>query len=125
MNRPKKRKDHQPPLAISKKGMRFHHIGIPTTEQKPDEKYLEQYKFYVSGFDTSEFGIEWMRFEKDSPVNEIIQKVPHIAFEVDDLDIAIKGKQLIGKIETPSKGVRTAMTIENGAPVEFIEFSKE
>jgi len=125
MKRVNKRKDHEPPFAISKMGMRFHHIGIPTTEHKPNEKYLEQYKFYVSGFDTSEFGIEWMRFEKDSPVAEIIQKIPHIAFEVDDLDIAIKGKQLIGKIETPSKGVRTAMIIENDAPVEFIEFHKE
>ncbi|HRN27122.1 MAG: hypothetical protein IT276_01190 [Ignavibacteriaceae bacterium] len=101
MDKPIKRKDHEPPFAISKKGMRFHHIGIPITEHMPNEKYLEQYKFYVSGFDTSEFGIEWMRFEKDSPVDEIIQKVPHIAFEVDDLDNAIKGKQLIGKILTP------------------------
>jgi hypothetical protein len=125
MNKPIKRKDNEPPFAISKKGMRFHHIGIPTTEQKPDEKYLEQYKFYVSGFDTSEFGIEWMRFEKDSLVSELIQKVPHIAFEVDDLDIAIKGKKLIGKVEIPSKGARTAMILENGAPVEFIEFNKE
>lgn len=120
-----KRKDHEPPYVISKKGMRFHHIGIPTSEQKPNEKHLERYKFYVSGFDTSEFGIEWMRFEKDSPISEIIQKVPHIAFEVDDLNAAIKGKQLIGEMETPSKGVRTAMIIENGAPIEFIEFSKE
>ena len=98
MNKPIKRKDNEPPFAISKKGMRFHHIGIPTTEPKPDEKYLEQYKFYVSGFDTSDFGIEWMRFEKDSPISEIIQKVPHIAFEVDNLDTAIKGKLLIGKV---------------------------
>ena len=120
-----KRKDNEPPVAISKMGMRFHHIGIPTTEKKPDEKYLEQYKFYVSGFDTSEYGIEWMRFEKDSPVAEIIKKVPHIAFEVDDLIAAIKGKQLIGKIETPSKGARTAMIIENGAPIEFLEFVKD
>ena len=125
MNTAIKRKDHEPPFAISKMGMRFHHIGIPTTEQKPNEKYLEQYKFYVSGFDTSEFGIEWMRFEKDSPISEIIQKVPHIAFEVADLDTVIKGKQLIGEIATPSKGVRVAMIIENGAPVEFIEFHKE
>ena len=125
MYNPIKRKDYEPPYAISKMGMRFHHIGIPTTEHKPNEIYLEQYKFYVSGFDTSEFGIEWMRFEKDSPIAEIIQKVPHIAFEVDDLDSAIKGKQLIGKIETLSKGVRTAMIIENGAPIEFIEFSEE
>ena len=118
----KKRQDNEPPFAISKKGMRFHHIGIPTNEKKPNEKYLEQYKFYVSGFDTSEFGIEWMRFEEDSPISEIIQKIPHIAFEVDDLESAIEGKQILGKIESPSKGVRTAMIIENGAPVEFIEF---
>ena len=125
MNKVINRKDNEPPFAMSKMGMRFHHIGIPTTEKKSNEKYLEQYKFYVSGFDTSEFGIEWMRFEKDSPIAEIIQKVPHTAFEVDDLNAAIKGKQLIGEIANPSKGVRTAMIIENGAPIEFIEFHKE
>ena len=119
------RKDNEPPFAISKKGMRFHHIGIPTTEHKPEEKYLEQYKFYISGFDTSEFGIEWMRFKKDSPVSEIIQKVPHIAFEVDDLDAVIVDRKLIGEITSPSNGVRTVMILENGAPVEFIEFSKD
>ena len=117
-----KRKDNEPPLAISKKGMRFHHIGIPTSERKPNEKYLEQYKFYVSGFDTSEFGIEWMRFEKGSPISEIIQKIPHIAFEVDNLDLAIQGKQMIGGVSSPSKGVKVAMIIENGAPVELLEF---
>ena len=124
-NSPEKRKDNEPPPAISKKGMRFHHLGIPTNEPKPDEKYLEQYKFYVSGFDTSEFGIEWMRFEEGSPVSEIIQKVPHIAFEVDDLNKAIEGKQLIGEVCSPSKGVKTAMILENGAPVEFLEFEKD
>ena len=118
------RKDNEPPLAISKKGMRFHHIGIPTKEKKPNEKYLKEYKFYVSGFNTSEYGIEWMRFEDDSPVAEIIQKIPHIAFEVDDIEDAVEGKELIGKISSPSKGVRTAMIIENGAPVEFLEIKK-
>ena len=121
----KKRKDNEPPFAISKMGMRFHHIGIPTNEPKPNEKYLEQYKFYVSGFDTSDFGVEWMRFEKDSSVSGIIQKIPHIAFEVDDLDSAIKGKKLIGEISYPSEGVRVAMIMENGAPIEFLEFDKD
>jgi len=120
-----KRKDNEPPFAISKKGMRFHHIGIPTNEEKPDEKYLEQYKLYVSGFDISEFGIEWMRFEKGSPISELIQKVPHIAFEVDNLETAIRGRQLIGEISSPSKGVKVAMILENGAPVEFLEFEKD
>lgn len=119
----KKRKDDQLPLATSEKGMRFHHIGIPTNEVKPNEKYIEKYKFYVSGFDTSEFGIEWMRFEKDSPVEKIIQQIPHIAFEVDDLDKALAGRKLIGEISSPSKGVRVAMIMDDGAPIELIEFN--
>lgn len=122
--RKRKRKDNEPPTAISREGMKFHHVGIPTDKIMPDETYLEKYKFYVSGFETSEYGIEWMRFEKESPVAEIIKKVPHIAFEVDDLDSAVRGKVLIGKIESPSAGVRVAMILENGAPVEFLEFVK-
>lgn len=118
------RKDNELPFAVSQKGMRFHHIGIPTKEKKPNEKYIEQHKFYVSGFDTSEYGIEWMRFENDSPVDDIIKQVPHIAFEVNNLDEAVIGKEMIGDITSPSKGVRVAMVIENGAPVEFIEFNK-
>ena len=120
-----KRKDNEQPFAITKSGMRFHHLGIPTNEIKSNEKYLEQYKFYVSGFNTSEYGIEWMRFEKDSPISEIIKKIPHIAFEVDDLESAIKGKEILGEISSPSEGVRTAMIIENGAPVEFLEFIRK
>ncbi len=119
-----KRKDNEPPFAISKNGMRFHHLGIPTSEVKPNEIYIEQYKFFVSGFKSSEFGVEWMRFESDSPVSEIIQKIPHLAFEVDDLDEAIKRKTLIGEISSPSEGVRVAMIVENGAPIELIEFNK-
>jgi hypothetical protein len=120
-----KRKDNEPPFAVSKAGMRYHHIGIPAKEKKPNEKYLSKYKFYTSGFETSEYGIEWMRFEEDSPVSDLIKTIPHIAFEVDDLDHVIKGKKLIGEITSPSKGVRTAMIKEHGVPVEFIEFNKK
>ena len=119
-----KRKDQEQPFAISKKGMRYHHIGIPTDEPKPNEKYVKELKFYVSGFDTSEYGIEWMRFEKDSPVSDIIKKIPHIAFEVDNLDLVIEGKELLGEVSSPSKGIRVAMIKENGVPVEFLEFNK-
>lgn len=120
-----KRKDHEQPSAISEKGMRYHHIGIPTEQPKPNEKYLEEYKFYVSGFESSEFGIEWMRFEKDTPISDLIKTIPHIAFEVDDLAEAIKGKELLGDVSSPTKGVRVAMIVENGVPVEFLEFDKK
>lgn len=119
-----KRKDNELPYAVSEKGMRFHHIGIPTAQIKPGERYIDKYKFYVSGFETSEYGIEWMRFDEDSPVSEIIRTTPHIAFQVDNLDSAVYGKKLIGEITSPSEGVRVAMIIENGAPVEFLEFNE-
>lgn len=91
----------------------------------PDETYLAQYRFYVSGFSTSPFGIEWMRFEKESPVSELIQNVPHIAFEVKDIDHEIAAHNL--KVLTPpnshTEGIRVAMIEHNGAPIELIEFA--
>ena len=118
------REDHEPPPALAENGWRYHHLGIPTNSRHPGEVYLEQFKFYVSGFSSSPYGIEWMRFEPDSPVHELIKTVPHVAFEVDDLDAAIVGKQLLAPPSSPSEGVRAAMFIHNGAPVELIEFRK-
>ena len=117
------RQDHEPP-AVTKQGWRYHHIGIPTEIQRPGERYLEEYKMYVCGFETSPYGIEWMRFEEGSPISELVRTVPHIAFEVDDLEKAIEDKELLGEISSPSDGVKVAMIIDNGAPVELMEFEK-
>ena len=119
------RRDHEPPAAIAQYGWRFHHVGIPTDTPQPGEQYLENLKMYVSGFETSPYGVEWMRFEHDCPVSDLVRTVPHVAFEVDDLDAALKEKQLIGEIASPSEGVRVAMIVDNGAPVELLEFSRK
>ena len=118
------RKDHEQPAIITKYGWRFHHIGIPTDKPRPSEQYLENLKMYVSGFQTSPYGIEWMRFEQDSHISKLIKTVPHVAFEVNDLDAALEGKQLIGDVTYPSEGVKVAMIVDNGAPIELLEFSK-
>ncbi|RQV92703.1 MAG: hypothetical protein EH224_14690 [Calditrichaeota bacterium] len=110
---------------MSELGWKYHHLGIPTETSIPGERYLEEYGMYVSGFESSPYGIEWMRFEEGSPLSEIIQTLPHIAFEVDDLDREIKGKELIGEITSPMEGVRSAMIKENGAPIELIEFKRK
>ena len=118
------REDHEQPAVVAKCGWRYHHIGIPTDTSRPGEIYIGKYKMYVSGFETSPYGIEWMRFEQDSPVSKLVRTVPHVAFEVDNLEAALEGKELIGEISSPSDGVRVAMIIDNGAPVEVPEFSK-
>jgi hypothetical protein len=118
------RLDHEFPEATEQWGWKYHHIGIPTKFKMPNERYLPQFKFYISGFGTSPFGVEWMRFEKDSQVHKLIQTVPHIAFEVDDLDFELqnRGFKVIAEPNPPSQGVRAAMIEHNGAPIELIEF---
>ncbi|MBN1872711.1 MAG: hypothetical protein JXA33_00650 [Anaerolineae bacterium] len=116
------RHDDEPPAVIAKLGWRYHHLGIPTTVPRQDEKYIAQFKMYVSGFSSSPYGIEWMRFEPECPLPEIIQTVPHVAFEVDDLEAALQGQDVIFPPGVPSEGVRAAMIVHNGAPVELITF---
>jgi hypothetical protein len=104
-----------------KKYRKYHHLGIPTAVPRQGEAYLEKFKVYVSGYETSPYGIEWMRFEPGSPLPELVQTVPHVAFEVDDLAAAIKGKEILIEPNSPSAGVMVAFIVHNGAPIEFLQ----
>ncbi len=120
------RKEMEPPLSIEEWGWKYHHLGIPTNEVLPNERYLPQFKFSVSGFSTSPFGIEWMRFDKDCKMHQLIQSVPHLAFVVHDLDYELenRGFKVIVEPNPPSEGIRVAMIEHNGAPIELMEFEK-
>ena len=121
----KKRQDHEPPEAIARRGWRYHHLGIPTTTPHPNEVHIPHLKIHVAGFDTSPFGIEWMRFDPDCEISELIRTVPHIAFEVDDLDAALAALGITTEITSPSDGVRVAMIVDDGAPVELLEIRRK
>jgi hypothetical protein len=118
------RRDDAPPVAAQRWGWRYHHTGIPTLERKAGERYLPQFKMYVSGFAESPYGVEFMRFEAGSPLPELIRTVPHVAFEVDNIDEALVGKEVLFQVTSPSPGIRSAMIIDNGSPIELIEFSR-
>ena len=77
---------------------------------------------HVAGFETSPYGIEWIRFEPHCPVPELVRSVPHIAFAVDDLDEALKGREILIAPNEPSAGVRVAFILDDGAPVELLQF---
>ncbi len=109
----------------NRKRYEYHHLGIPTNEVKPNERYLDGHHTYVSGYEESAYGIEWMRFEEGCTLPEVVQRVPHVAFRVDDVEKEIEGKEVIIPPNSPSKGVKVAFIIENGAPVEFIEIDEE
>lgn len=122
----KPRLEHELPLSTVKWGWKYHHLGIPTQSIMPGEIYVSKFRFFVSGFSTSPFGIEWMRYEPDSPIDILIQKVPHLAFEVTDLDWELRNRNLkiLTKPNNPANGIRVAMIEHNGAPIELIEFEK-
>ncbi|MFC2164382.1 VOC family protein [Acidobacteriota bacterium] len=103
---------------------RYHHLGIPTTTTREGETYLKDLKVSVSGFDDSLYGVEWMRFDPDSPLPDLVKTVPHVAFEVDDIAAEIEGKEILIEPNTPSKGATVAFIVDNGAPIEFIQFEK-
>jgi hypothetical protein len=66
--------------------------------------------------------VEWLRFEPDAPAPDLVKTVPHVAFVVDDLPAAIENKQVIIAPNSPSPGVTVAFIVDNGAPIEFLQF---
>lgn len=100
--------------------MKYHHVGIPTTEPREDEIHVPHLKMYVVPYDSNPYGIEWIRFEPDAPYPELVKTVPHVAFVVDDLEAAIAGHDLLIAPNSPSDGVQVAFVVVNGAPVEFL-----
>ncbi len=104
--------------------MKYHHLGIPTKEKLKDEIYLEHLKMYVSGYGKNPYGVEWVRYDDDADFPEIVKTIPHVAFEVDSIEEAIKGKKVIIKPNSPSPGVIVAFIEDNGAPIEFLQVDR-
>jgi len=80
-------------------------------------------KVYVSGYE-SPYHIEWMRYEPDASYPEIVKNVPHVAFEVDNLEEELKGKKVIIAPNSPSTGVTVAFIEDNGAPIELLQVQR-
>ena len=104
--------------------MKYHHLGIPTTERLKDEVHLAHLKMYVSGYGKNPYGVEWTRYEEDAPYPDLVKTVAHVAFEVDDLQEAIRGKYVIVKPNSRSPGIVVAFVEDNGAPIEFLQIDR-
>ncbi len=102
---------------------KFSHIGIPTSEEKQWDGFYEPGKIHYTDFANDEFGVEWIKCDENSPMPEMFQKVAHIAYQVDNIEEAIEGKEILVETFSPGEGVRVAFIIHNGSPVEFMEIS--
>ncbi len=110
---------------MDQKKYRYNHIGIPTDKKLKNEKYLPEYDFYFSGYEENEFNVEWMRYGENCSFPDVVKKMPHVAFEVDDIYEALKGHTVIIKPNSPSEGLIVAFILVNDAPIELMQFIKK
>jgi hypothetical protein len=110
---------------MNHKKYRYSHIGIPTTKKLKNEQYWADFDMYTSGYQENEFNIEWMRYGAKCKLPAIVKKLPHVAFEVDNVYKAIKGHKVIIAPNAPADDCIVAFVLINGAPVEFIQFIKK
>jgi catechol 2,3-dioxygenase-like lactoylglutathione lyase family enzyme len=103
---------------------RYNHIGIPTDAPRSGETYLERYGFHCTDHERNPFGIQWMRYDPASPLPYLVRTLPHVAFEVDDLAAELVGRQVLIEPNSPSDGVVVAFIVEDGAPVELMQFDR-
>jgi len=99
---------------------RYHHLGIPTDIVRPDERYSGNFKMFTSD-NEGEFRIQFHRFEKNSPLHPIIKNNPHVALQVDNLEDAIAGREILLGPYEPIERYKVAIINDNGLPIELIE----
>jgi hypothetical protein len=104
---------------------RFHHLGVPSPESREGEVFLPEFGMHVTPLQNDPFRIQWMRFEEDSALPTLVKEVPHLAFQVESLEAALKGRDILIPPNSPSNGVRVAFILHEGAPIEFLEFTGE
>ena len=104
--------------------LNYHHVGIPTYRSLPEKDYVKEYKLYASGYLESPYGIEWIKFDPDYPLPELVKTIPHLAFVVDDIRTAIAGKKVIIEPNSPTDGMTVAFIEHNGAPIELLQFDR-
>ena len=101
----------------------FDHVGVPTEEKQPEEMYVPQTKVWVTDPAKNPHRIEYLRFEPDSPVSGPVRELPHFAFQVENLEAAIKGAEIVLGPFQATDNLRVVFVLEDGAVFEFMESS--
>ncbi len=72
----------------------FDHIGLITDDKKDKENWVEATRVWVTNPKEHPFYVEWLRYEKDSPVQGPVRTMPHIAYRVKSIEETSKSNGL-------------------------------
>ena len=99
--------------------MKYLHFGVPTTQEKNWVAHIAELGVHVTDPAADPYGIEWLKFDPNSPMDKAIQTLPHAAFQVDDIDAAVAGKKILLAPMSPMSGLRIAFIEHDGAVIEL------
>ena len=124
MKTPEKRTRRGTGKTLVSETMTFSHIGIVTTEKKPNERFVEATRVWVTDFQEHPYHVEWLRFEPDSPVTGPLREMPHVAYCVESIESSATGMTtLVEPFDPDVFGIARVgfYQTEDGAVVEFME----
>jgi hypothetical protein len=111
-------------VASSPPQKRFHHVGLRTVEEQPNEHHVPPSKCWVTNPSHHPNRIEYLRYAPDSPIDEEFMNAPHIAYAVNALEPHLEGKEVYldpFEVGDPAFAM-VAFTREDGLFVEYMQF---
>lgn len=102
--------------------MEFHHVGLRAWEKQPEEDWVEDSRCWVTDPREHPNQIEWLRYEPDSEVPDVVKNTPHVAFKVDKLEPHLEGEEVAIPAFEVGEFARVAFIVRNGLVYEFMEF---
>jgi hypothetical protein len=100
--------------------MKYKGYFVPTAEPHENEVHVPNIDIYFTT--PNQYGVSWLRFGEKSEMPSIIREQPHLTFDVDSIDEAIEGKKvLVGPVRPKGMDVITAVIVEDGVLIEFVE----
>jgi hypothetical protein len=104
---------------------KFDHVGFLTTNERPNETWLQAERLWLTDPRDHLCRIEFLRYAPNSPTPARLQQEPHVAYRVDDLEEALREHSNIIRTPFDPSGagtLRVAFVDVDGALVEFMEY---
>ncbi|NMS90098.1 hypothetical protein HGQ85_09145 [Clostridioides difficile] len=101
--------------------MEFVHIGVVTDKPQEHEEFNEELKVYITDPKYTEFKYEYLRFVEGSPLPEIMQKNPHVAYKVKNMDKYLSENEVIVEPFNVGDNLKCAFIINGGFIIELMQ----
>lgn len=101
--------------------MTYHHTGIPVFEKMDGMMFVDSLKVWVTDAGASPYKVEFLYFEPDSPMAAAIQDETHVAYVVENIDEAVKGKSVLWPVMQVMPGLKIAFIYDQGMPIELMQ----